>query len=421
MNIIMHTTNINSIEDMENFLQANNKIEVSIESKKDKYNYINKILIKFKYHIERKKNRTIIKKFLIKITQYSSKQMKRLIKKHKDGKLLVSLRLAKANRKSFTKKYYPSDVALLIKTDSAHKCVNGNATKTIMEREINIFNKKEYQNISEISVSHLYNIRNKNRQYQTSEALFYTKTKATPVSIGERTKPQPDGKCGYLRIDSVHQGDRDKMDDEEQFRLFFIHINIVDEVAQWEIVGCVEGISDYFLEPLLEDLLNQFPYKIINFHSDNGSEYINKTVEKILNRLMIKQTKSRSRKTNDNALVESKNGSVIRKHIGRNYIHKKYAKDINNFYQKYFNIYLNYHRVCAFPIDVIDKKGKIKKTYPKDNYMTPYDKLKLLKDVNLKENLSFDILDKIAYAKSDNDFAEEMKKVKNKLFTSFKS
>jgi len=414
MNIIMNTTNINSIGDMENFLQANNKIEISIESKKDKYNYISKTLIKFKYQIERKKNKTIIKKFLIKITGYSFKQMKRLIQKQKAGKLLISLKLAQSNRKRFIKKYYPSDIALLIKTDSVHRCVNGNATKTIMEREFDIFNKIEYKNISEISVSHLYNIRNKSRQYQTSEALFYTKTQATPVNIGERRKPQPDGKCGYLRVDSVHQGDRDK-------KKGVYHINIVDEVTQWEIVGCVEGISDYFLEPLLEDLLKQFPYKIVNFHSDNGSEYINKTVEKILNRLMIKQTKSRSRKTNDNALVESKNGSVIRKHIGRNYIHKKYAKTINNFYQKYFNTYLNYHRVCAFPIDVVDKKGKIKKTYPKENYMTPYDKLKLLKKVNLKENISFDILDKIAYDKSDNDFAEEMKKVKIKLFTSFNS
>ena len=107
--------------------------------------------------------------------------------------------------------------------------------------------------------------------------------------------------------------------------------------------------------------------------------------------------------------------------MGRNYIHKKYAREINNFYKKYFNVYLNYHRVCAFLVDVIDRKGKIKRSYPKGNYMTPYDKLKSMEEVNLRENISFDILNKIAYDKSDNEFAEEMKKVKNKLFTSFKS
>ena len=288
----------------------------------------------------------------------------------------------KKGRNCFVKKYYPSDIKLLIKTDSVHECINGNATKKIMEREFETFGNNKYKNISEISVSHLYNIRKDNRQYNSSEAMHYTKTQATQVSIGERRKPQPEGKCGYLRVDSVHQGDRDK-------KKGVYHINVIDEVTQWEIVGCVEGISEYFLEPLLIDLLEQFPYKIINFHSDNGSEYINKTTEKILNNLMIKQTKSRSRKSTDNSLVEGKNGSVIRKHIGRNYIHKKQAGKINSFYKKYFNVYLNYHRMCAFPVDVIDRKGKIKRSYPKDNYMTPYDKLKLLKDVEFKENISF--------------------------------
>jgi len=60
----MNATNINSIGDMENFLQANNKIDICIETKKDKYNYINKILLKFRYQKERKKNKTIIKKYL---------------------------------------------------------------------------------------------------------------------------------------------------------------------------------------------------------------------------------------------------------------------------------------------------------------------------------------------------------------------
>ena len=412
MNIIMKNTHISSIEEVEEFLQGNHKISFSIPSKKEQYKLIKNVLFKFKYRKLNKKEKGFVKNYLVKLTGYTEPHTKKLIKKWIDNKSkLVYTDTKKRNK--FKLKYYPSDIALLIKTDSSHECVNGNATKTILEREFNIFGNNKYKNISEISVSHLYNIRKDNRQYNTSEAVHYTKTQSTQVNIGERRKPQPNGEAGFLRVDSVHQGDRDK-------EKGVYHINIVDEVTQWEIIGCVEGISEYFLEPLLIDLLKQFPYKIINFHSDNGSEYINKTVEKILNGLMIKQTKSRSRKSTDNSLVEGKNGAVIRKHIGRNYIHKKYARGINDFYKKYFNVYLNYHRVCAFPIDVVDKKGKIKRSYPRDNYMTPYDKLKLL-DVEFKENISFDILDKIAYAKSDNEFAEEMKKEKTKLFTSFSS
>jgi len=409
----MKNTHISSIKEIEEFLQGNHKISFSIPSKKERYKLIRNILFRFNYRKLNKKEKGFVKNYLVKLTGYTEPHTKKLIKRWLDNKSRL-IYTEKKERNCFVKKYYPSDIKLLIKTDSVHECINGNATKKIMEREFEIFGNNKYKNISEISVSHLYNIRKDNRQYNSSEAMHYTKTQATQVGIGERKKPQPEGKCGYLRVDSVHQGDKDK-------KKGVYHINVIDEVTQWEIVGCVEGISEYFLEPLLIDLLEQFPYKIINFHSDNGSEYINKTTEKILNNLMIKQTKSRSRKSTDNSLVEGKNGSVIRKHIGRNYIHKKQAGKINSFYKKYFNVYLNYHRVCAFPVDVIDRKGKLKKTYPLDNYETPYDKLKRLKDVKLKENITFDILDKIAYAKSDNEFAEEMKKEKIKLFTSFKS
>ena len=199
----------------------------------------------------------MLKNYLIKLTNYTEPHIKKLIKRWLDNKSKLIYSNTK-NKNKFTKKYYPSDIVLLIKTDSSHECVNGNATKTILEREFKTFEKIEYKNISEISVSHMYNIRKDNRQYNSSEAMHYTKTQATQVSIGERRKPQPEGKAGYLRVDSVHQDDRDK-------EKGVYHINLVDEITQWKIVGCVEGISEYFLKPLLIDLLKQFPYKIINF------------------------------------------------------------------------------------------------------------------------------------------------------------
>ena len=93
------------------------------------------------------------------------------------------------------------------------------------------------------------------------------------------------------------------------------HINAVDEVSQFEIVCAVEKISERYLIPVLEQLLDQFPFIILGFHADNGSEYINRHVVKLLKKLLIELTKSRARHANDNALVESKNGSIIRKHL----------------------------------------------------------------------------------------------------------
>ena len=95
--------------------------------------------------------------------------------------------------------------------------------------------------------------------------------------------------------------------------------NAVDEVTQWEIVASVSRIAEYDLEPLLKSMLNQFPFHIMGFHSDNGGEYVNRTIADLLNKLLICFTRSRPRRPDDNGLVESKNGSVIRKNLG--YVH----------------------------------------------------------------------------------------------------
>ena len=411
MNIIMKNLCIQSIVGVERFLQGNQRASFVVETTKDKYTFISNTLVTFKYTRVKKKDKGIILKYLKKITGYSDIQMKRLIKRWREKGLTLPER--KRNKSSFKRKYEADDIALLIQTDIVHKTINGKATKEILKREYSVFKKEEYKNISHISVSHLYNIRNKSRQYLSSEGIKYSKTKPTSVAIGERRKPEPCGEPGYLRVDTVHQGD---LNGEKGV----YHINIVDEVTQWEVVGCVEGISEHFLETLLEDLLEQFPFTIINFHSDNGSEYINKIVAKLLNKLIIKQTKSRSRHCNDNALVEGKNASRIRKHMGRSHIKRKHASKINDFYFKCFNVYLNYHRPCGFAEEYVDAKGKIKKKY--NNYLTPYGKLTSLKNAQhyLKDEMAFEKLDTIAYALSDNEYADKMKKTRELLFKSFK-
>ena len=186
-------------------------------------------------------------------------------------------------------------------------------------------------------------------------------------------------------------------------------------MTQWEVVGCVPTITDEHMIPLLQELIEACPFIVLGFHSDNGSEYINGEVASLLQKLLIDQTKSRSRRTNDNALVESKNGAVIRKHMGRNHIPKKYAGDINTFYKNHFITYLNYHRVCLFPTEYRDKRGKIRKKY--EEVKTPYEKLKSLPHAHryLKEGITFEQLDDVAYKESDNEYAEKMQKAKLKL------
>jgi len=188
--------------------------------------------------------------------------------------------------------------------------------------------------LAAISVAHLYNLR-KSQRYR-ERLPNHVKTRPTAVSIGERRKPQPEGQPGYLRLDTVHQGDRPEGGGKGVY-----HINAADEVTQWEVAGATPRISEAYLEPVLKHMMRQFPFRILGLHTDNGSEFINKTVAGLLNKLLIEQTKSRPRQSGDNGLVETKNGAVIRKHIGHGYIDAAHADRINGFYREYLNPYLN--------------------------------------------------------------------------------
>jgi hypothetical protein len=316
------------------------------------YEWIATVLVRLRYDRVTKKEKGIILRYLGTMTRLSRVQLKRLAKRRRKRRKLI---VKTTGRHSFPTKYTTSDIALLIETDNAHGRISGDATKEIVRREFELFGKKEYERISKISVSHLYNLRNGSRQYE-SAACFVEKTRAVHVSIARRAKPRTGGKPGFLRVDSVHQGDVDK-------EKGVYHINLVDEVTQWEIIMCVEGISEFFLEPALEVALRLFPFRILGFHSDNGSEYINGTVARLLEKLRVEPTKSRSQRTNDNALVEGKNGSRVRKHMGYMHIPKKYASTINDFYRTHMDVYLNYHRPCSFATETIDTRGKTKKKY----------------------------------------------------------
>jgi len=181
-------------------------------------------------------------------------------------------------------------------------------------------------------VSHLYNLRDSTCYKQ--KRRHFTKTQARQVAIGEKRKPRPEGKPGTIHIDTVHQGDQDKVKG-------VYHINAVDEVTQFEMVCSVEKISEHYLIPALEQILASFPFAIQGFHSDNGSEYINKRVAELLEKLFIELTKSRSRHANDNALAESKNASIVRKVFGYTHIPQKWAETINQFNHDYLNPYIN--------------------------------------------------------------------------------
>jgi len=402
----MNDRKLQTIEQVRQFLGGSEALEFRALSVGEKYDWIEEVMIRFRYHKLKRVEKGVIRRYIGRITGYSRSQVSRLITEYKRRGRLKRMPY---QRHRFSRKYTPADVILLAKTDELHWWLSGPATKKIMEREHQVYGHSEFKNISLISVAHLYNLRRSNA-YRSITRLF-TKTKPVVSRIGERIKPKAKGMPGYIRIDTVHQGDMNGGKG-------VYHINAVDEVTQWEIVASVERISEAYLVPVLESILLQFPFVIRGFHSDNGSEFVNRIVAQLLNKMLIRFTKSRPRHSNDNGLVESKNGSVVRKQLGYAYIPQSCAELVNGFNRDFFNPYINFHRPCFFPVSVIDSKGKIKKTYPYKDVMTPYGKLNSLPQAEsyLRLGITFEGLETTANQMSDNQFAERMVNARSNLF-----
>jgi transposase InsO family protein len=397
-----------SLEQIRAFLEASEEVHFEGQKREEIYDWISRTLQVHSYGQQSRGKRGLLRRYVEKLTGLSRAQVTRLIGRYLNG---GEVKERSYRRHRFRQRYTRADIELLAAVDEAHETLSGPATRRILEREYGEYGKPEYERLAGISVAHLYNLR-KQRRYRECR-LSYTKTRPTQVQIGERRRPDPQGQPGYLRIDTVHQGDRDGLKG-------VYHINAVDEVTQWQVMGCTAQIGEAWLLPVLEQILKQFPFRIRGFHSDNGSEFVNHTVAQLLNKLLIEQTKSRPRHSNDNGLVESKNGAVIRKHMGYGHIAAAHAEAIHRFYCEHLNAYVNFHRPSAQADIEVDAKGRKRRRYRR--YQTPLETLLALEHPErfLRPGANTDLLRQQASRHSDTEAARQMQLAKQKLFNGFR-
>ena len=400
----MHQAENLHLEGIRRFVAASEEIRFEGANRGQVYGWVERVLVEHEYAQQGKAARGLLRRYIEKMTGRSRAQVTRLIARFAAG---GRVQPTVYRRRRFPQRFTRADIELLASVDEAHETLSGPATRRILEREVEFYGRQQYARLATISVAHLYNLRRSQRYRE--RRLNYTKTRPTAVAIGERRKPAPRGQPGYLRLDTVHQGDT-----PEAKGVYYI--NAVDEVTQWQIAGATPRISELYLVPLLKSMLRQFPFRILGFHTDNGSEFINRTVEQLLNKLLIEQTKSRPRQSGDNGLIETKNGAVIRKHMGYGYIDAGHADRINSFYREFLNPYLNYHRPCAQAEVEIDHRGR--KTVRYKRYQTPLETLLALDQPAqyLRQGLSIIALKRIGAALSDTDAARRMQQAKAKLF-----
>lgn len=397
-----------SLEQIRAFLEASEEIQFEAAEREEVYGWVTRTLCEQEYWKQGRGVKGMLRRYLGKMTGLSRAQVTRLISRYRES---GAVRERSYQRNRFAKRYTRADIELLAAVDEAHETLSGPATQKILYREFYDYGDPRYQRLAGISVAHLYNLR-KSRAYRETR-IVYQKTRPVQVAIGERRRPDPQGQPGYLRIDTVHQGDQEGVKG-------VYHVNAVDEVTQWQVVGATSQISEAALIPVLEAMLRQFPFRIRGFHSDNGSEFINYTVAKLLNKLLVEQTKSRPRHSNDNGLAEAKNGAVIRKHMGYGHIASAHAQAIEAFYEQFFNPYLNFHRPCGVPEIRTNARGKQRRIYRW--YATPWEILRQLPDLarHLRPEIPVVNLERMARAQTDTQAAHAMQEAKRKLFAGFR-
>lgn len=403
----MDDSEATSLEQIRAFLAGSGEVRFAGQQREQVYGWVERTLVRHQYASLDRSGKGLIRRYLARMTGLSRAQVTRLIALHqKTGRVKAAV----YQRTKFAQRYTARDVELLAYVDKAHGNLSGPATRRILQREYLEYGQAAYQRLSAISVAHLYRLRNS--QAYRKRNTTYQPTRPTPIPIGERRKPQPDGAPGFLRIDTVHQGDQDG-------RKGLYHINAVDQVTQWEIVAATPQISELWLLPVLETLLGQFPFVIRGFHSDNGSEFINYNVARLLHKLLIQQTKSRPHHPGDNGLVESKNGAIIRKHIGYSHIDTRHAEAMDQFHRQYLNPYINFHRPCAVPKIITEANGKRRRVYLR--WATPFELLRESRHcaTSLRPGVTVDELERLAQAQSDTEAALAMQQAKRKLFQTF--
>jgi transposase InsO family protein len=411
MVIDMNETQVRTLEQVREVLQGTQALQFRRpEDEQGRYAWIEAVLKRFGYRQLRRAERGAVLAYLQRLSGYSRAQLTRLVSRWVAAKPLV--KQYRAPEHGFARLYTLADGTLLAEGDRAMDTLSGPATARVLRRQRDVFGDARFERLGSISVAHLYNLRNSTRYRAQRVVLTKTRPSRT-VTIGKRKAPAPGGCPGCIRIDSVHQGDQDGAKG-------LYHINAVDCVTQWQVVASVQTISEAHLLPVIQEMLEQFPFTIVGFHADNGSEYVNHRVAALLEKLRIEFTRSRPRHSNDNGLVETKNGAVVRKIFGYAHIAQHFALAFNRFCRESLNPFLNFHRPCLFATEVADprKPGRIKRVYHPKDAMTPLEKLASLPQAGqfLRAGTTLAQLQALACARSDLQAAQELNQARQALF-----
>ena len=403
----MATERLESLEQVRAFAEGGDGLDFVGSDRPSRNAFVRPVLVKFGCGTPGRADKGLVKRFPVKAAGLSRAQLTGLVRQHaKTGR--IEGRRGGAPARPFVRRCGALDAALPAEVDGTLGRVCGQAARAVVRRGFEVFGDARFERLAGISASRLCNLR-KSKAHQR-QRVAHTRTKPSASAVGERRKPRPEGRPGFVRVDSVHQGDLGG-------RKGVHEANLAGEVTQHEFVGAVEAVSERFLIPVPEGLSHLFPFVAKGFHADNGSERVNRRVAALLEKPRAEFTRPRPRRSNDNALVESRNAGVVRRHLGHARIPARLAPPARRFARAVPSPHLNLHRPCLFATPVADEDGKARKVHRGNDVATPCERLKSVKGAErfLKPGVSFTALDIKANATSDLQSARLANRERDKL------
>jgi len=209
---------------------------------------------------------------------------------------------------------------------------------------------------------------------------------------------------GYLELDLVsHSGECAEGE--------FIHtLNLTDIASTWDESRAVMGKGEQGILQALEEISQALPFPILGIDSDNGSEFINWHLKTYCDERDLQFTRSRPYKKDDNAHIEQKNWTHVRKLIGWDrYDSLQALAAMNDLYAHELRLYMNLFQPSVKLVQTIRKGSRRTRRY--DQPRTPLDRLLDLKTGNLHR------LEELSRLRQQTDPFELAARVQQKLET----
>ena len=252
----LDTHRLQTLDQVREFLAGSEGLDLQPQSRADACAFVAKTLQRFDYALRGKTDKGLLRRFLVKATGLSRAQVTRLLRQHRTTGRITDRR--GAPNRPFARRYTRADIGPPAETDALHGKLSGPATRALCARALHLFGDSRFERLARISNGHLHNLRHSTTCARRRGATPQP-TRPVQVAIGERRRPQPFGRPGWVRVDTVHQGDLDGIKG-------LYHLNLVDEVTQFQCIGSVEHIHAACLAPIRDALLRAFPFTLHGFH-----------------------------------------------------------------------------------------------------------------------------------------------------------